>query len=222
MQRTTDVHDQVANPRLPETADVVDHAAARHAAGDVLDAHAATCDASIGGFLAAREGSASWLPGWHDDLDLGERERQDAQILKQPTARGSGIGGGLGNPLVVGTTRVGRTQEEDREYGVDPQHIVHRGALFLAALTARLLRRLLGTPETPCGAIMPTRGDVGAGAAASGSDALGGSCTDTTSALASASVTPRRVASSVMDRVGVSPSARSVACRIRNRTCIHG
>jgi len=93
MQRTADFHDQVADARLPEAAGVVDHAAALDAAVDVLDAHAATRDASIGGFLAAREGSASWLAGRHDDLDVVERARQAAQILEQPTARGSGIGG---------------------------------------------------------------------------------------------------------------------------------
>jgi hypothetical protein len=58
------------------------------AAIDVLNTHAAACDAPIGGFLAAREGSASWLTGRHDDLDLVERERLEAQILKQATVRG--------------------------------------------------------------------------------------------------------------------------------------
>jgi hypothetical protein len=66
----------------------VDHAAARDAAVDVLEAHAATGNASIGGFLATREGSAAGLAGWHDDLDLVERERQEAQVLEPPTARG--------------------------------------------------------------------------------------------------------------------------------------
>ena len=88
MQCTADFHDQVADARLPQPAGVVDDTAALDAAIDVLDADAATCDASIGGFLAAREGSAAGLAGRHDDLDLVERERQEAQILEQPTARG--------------------------------------------------------------------------------------------------------------------------------------
>ena len=66
----------------------MDNAAALDAAVDMLDADAATCNASIGGFLAAREGSAAGLAGWHDDLDLVKHERQEAQILEQPTARG--------------------------------------------------------------------------------------------------------------------------------------
>jgi hypothetical protein len=53
----------------------------------VCDAHAATCDASIRGFLAAREGSAAWLAGRHDDLDPVERERQETEVLEQPTTR---------------------------------------------------------------------------------------------------------------------------------------
>jgi hypothetical protein len=187
----------------------------------VLNAHAAPRDASIGGVLAAREGATARRSSRHDALDLVERERQKAQSLEQPTARRSGVWAGIGNPLIVGTTRVGRTQEEDRERRVDPQHVVHRGARLLAAIIARLLSRLLGTPEAPFGAIMPTRGEAGAGAAAGGSDALGGSCSGTTIALASASVTPRRFANAVKDRVGASPSARCVAGRRRNRTCIH-
>ena len=45
--------------------------------------------------------------------------------------------------------------------------------------------------------------------------------TGTHSALASVSVTSRRFASSVTNRVGASPSARRVACRTVNKTCIH-
>jgi hypothetical protein len=124
----------------------------------------------------------------------------------------------------VGPTRGGLTQEEDRKHGVEQPHVFHRVALVLAAIIARLRSRILRTPDTPVGAIMPTRGEAGAcaGAAGGGLDALGGSGTDPTSALASASVTPRRFASSVKDRVGASPSARSVACRTTHRTCIHG
>jgi hypothetical protein len=75
MQRTADFHDQVADARLPEAAGVVDHAAALDAAVDVCEAHAATGQASMGGFLAAREGSASGLACRHADLDRVERER---------------------------------------------------------------------------------------------------------------------------------------------------
>jgi hypothetical protein len=88
VQGTADFHDQVADARLSEAAGVVDNTAALDAAVDVLDADAATRDASIGGSLAAREGSAAGLAGRHDDLDLVECERQEAEVLEQPTARG--------------------------------------------------------------------------------------------------------------------------------------
>jgi hypothetical protein len=54
MLPTADVHDHITDARLPEPASVVDDAAALDATVDVLDAHAATSDAAIGGFLAAR------------------------------------------------------------------------------------------------------------------------------------------------------------------------
>ena len=201
MQCTADFHAQVADARLPQAAGVMDDAATLDAAVDVLNAHAATRDASIGSFLAAREGSATWLAGRHDNLDVVEREGQEARILEQSTARGSGIGGGLSHPLVMGSPRLGLTQEADGAHGVDQQHIFDRVALVLAAITARLLRRILGTSNAPFGTIMPKRGEAGAcaGAAGGGLDALGGPCTDPTIALASASVTPRRFASSVKD-----------------------
>jgi hypothetical protein len=86
MQRTADCHDQVADARLSEAAGVVDHTTALDAAVDVRDADAATCHASIGGFLAAREGAAAGLAGGHDELDRVERERQAAQILDSHSA----------------------------------------------------------------------------------------------------------------------------------------
>jgi hypothetical protein len=47
---------------------------------------------------------------------------------------------------------VGRTQKEDRERGIDQQDIFHRVVLFLAAITLRLLSRVLEADDTPFGA----------------------------------------------------------------------
>jgi hypothetical protein len=120
----------------------------------------------------------------------------------------------------MGTARVGLAQKEDRECRIDQQHVFDRVALVLAAITARLLTWILGALDAPLGPVVPKRGEAGAeaGAAAGGSDVLGGSSVGTTSALASASVTPRRFASSVKDRVGASPSTRSVARRTTKST----
>ena len=139
----------------------MDDAAALDARVDVLDAHAPTGDAPIRGLLRACELPSSRLPGWHDDLDLVECEGQEAQILEQPTARRQRIRGGIGHPLVMSAPGIGITQKEDRECVVDQQHIVHRMALFLAAIIARLLSRILGTPDAPRGAIRPKRGRRG-------------------------------------------------------------
>ena len=82
MERTANFHDTIADACLPETAGVVDDAAALDAAVDVLDAHATARDALVRRFLRAREGPAPRLPRRHDDVDPVERKRQDAEILK--------------------------------------------------------------------------------------------------------------------------------------------
>ena len=220
MQRTADFHEQIADARLPQAAGVVDDAAALDAAVDVLDAHATARDAPIRRFLRAREGPAPRLPRRHDDVDPVERKRQEAEILESSAACRQGVWGGIRNPLIVGAAGIGLTEKEDRECRIDQQHVFDRVALFLAAITARLLNWILGALDAPLGPVVPKRGEAGAeaGAAAGGPDVLGGSSVGTTSALASASVTPRRFASSVKDRVGASPSARSVARRTTKST----
>ena len=217
---TADVPDSVADARCSEAAGVVDHRAAFDAAVDGGNADTATCHAASGGFWAAGKGSAAGLAGRPEDLHLVERERQEASILEPPTARGEGRGRGIRNPLVVCTPRRGRTQEEDGEYGLEQQDMFDGVARFLAAIMARRRSRIVGTPDAPCGAIRPTRGTVGTGAdaGAGGSAGCGGAGPGTTRALASVSVTMRRFASSVTDRLGASPRARRVACRPVHKT----
>jgi hypothetical protein len=218
MQSTADFHNQVTDTSLPETVGVVDDATALHTAVDMLNAHAATRDASIGGLLGAREGAASRLPGRHDHLNLVQRTRQEAQILEPPAPRRQGVRGGLGNACIVGAACMGLTQKENREHGIDQQHVFDRVALFLAAITARLLSRILGALDAPFGSIMAKRGEAGTGTAAVGRADGGAPSVGTTMAAASASATPRRWANSVKDRLGASPSARSVARSTTNRT----
>jgi hypothetical protein len=118
----------------------------------------------------------------------------------------------------VGTAGIGVTQKKDREYSIDQQHVFHRMACFLAAITARLCSRIVGALDAPFGAIMPKRGEADAGMdAAGGSAGVGGPSGGTIRAAASASATPRRFANSVTDRGGASPSVRSVACRTTNK-----
>jgi hypothetical protein len=200
----------------------VDNAATLDAADDVLDAHASTGDAPIRRLLCACELAASRLPGRHDDVHPVERKGQEAEILEPPAPRRQGVRGGIGPALIVGTTRLGLTQKEHRESGVDQQHVLHRVAFFLAAIIARLLSRILGTRDAPCGPIVATRGAVGTGTAVTVGRSPGGRvAAGPTMAAASASATPRRVANSVKDRVGASPSGRSVARSTTTRACIH-
>ena len=92
MQCTADFNHQIVHARLPQSACVLDDATALDAAVDVLDAHAATRNVPIRGFLRPCEGTAARLPGRPDDLDLLQGEGQEAQILEQPTACGQGVG----------------------------------------------------------------------------------------------------------------------------------
>jgi len=185
----------------------MDDAAALDTAVDVLDAHAATRDAPIRRFLRACELPSSRLAGRHDDFDLIEGKGQEAQILEQPATRWQGIRGPICNPLIVGAAGIGLTEKENRECRVDQQHVFDRVVLFLAAITARLLSRILGALDAPFGAVVPKRGEAGAG-----------SFVGSTRAAASASAIPRRMAKSVKERVGASPSVRSVARRTTKRT----
>jgi hypothetical protein len=88
MRRTADCHQAIANAGLPEAVGVMDDATALNTAIDMLDAHATTGDVPIRRFLCARELPSARFPGRHDDLDMGERKRQEAQILEQATPRG--------------------------------------------------------------------------------------------------------------------------------------
>jgi len=181
-------------------------------------ADAMVCDPPIRSFLYARESSASWLLGGHDDLDLVERERQKAEVLEQPAAGRQGVGRALRHPFIMGAAGIRIAQKEDRERRVDQQHVLHGVALFLTAITARLLSRILGALDAPFGAIMAKRWETGAGATSGGSVGVGSPAVGTIMAAASASATPRRWANVVKDRVRASPSMRSAACKTTNRT----
>jgi hypothetical protein len=211
MQRTADFHHQVTDTGFPEAAAVVDDAAAFDAAVDRLDADTPAGNAPIGGFLRARAGPAPRLPRRHDDVDSVERERQEAQILEQPAARGQRVRRRIGKALIVGATSLSVTQKEDRERGIDQPHVFDRVALFRAAIIARLFRRILRAPDAPFSAIVAKRGEAGGSGG-------GGGPSEGMIAAAAASVILMRVANSAQARLGASPSMRHVACRTVNRT----
>src|SRR5262249_62385239 len=77
---------------------------------------------------------------WHEDLHVGQRERQEAQILQQPTPSREGVGGGLRDAQIMGTAAVGVAQKEDEEERIDQQDIFDGMVPFLATITLRLFR----------------------------------------------------------------------------------
>src|SRR5262245_15303481 len=136
----------------------------------MLDPQPTLVQGLIGQVLFQSEFLAAWLLGRHEDLDLREGERQEAQILQQPTPGWERGGGGLRDAQIMGTAATGVTQKENDEQGVDQQDIFDRVIFFLAAITRALFSSVLGADDTPLRPIMGKRGDPGvtAGSAAMG------------------------------------------------------
>ena len=111
----------------------------------------------------------------------------------------------------------------DRQRRMDQQHIFHGMAFFLATITARLLKRVLGARDAPFRPIMPKRGEGATGVGAAAGERAGdtGSAGGTTRAAASASATPRRFANAANVRAGASPKARSASRRTTHRRWSH-
>jgi hypothetical protein len=91
---------------------------------------------------------------------------------------------------------------------------------FLAAITLRLLSRVLGAHDASLGAVMGKRGEVSPATSGEerGSAGGGASSSDSNRLTASASETPSRWARADRERAGLSPRVRRAACRAGNRT----
>ena len=114
MQGTAEFHHQIADTLLPQADPVFHDAAALDAAVDMLDPQPAVVQGLVGPLLLPGELLAAGFLRRHEDLDLGERERQEAQILQQPAPRGQGIRRRVGNALIMDAAAIGVAQEEDR------------------------------------------------------------------------------------------------------------
>src|SRR5215469_9786212 len=126
-----------------------------------------------GEFLAAR------FLRWHQDIHLGECEREEAQILQQPTPDRQRGGGGLSDAQIMHTAAIGVAQKEDREAGIDEQDVFDGVILFLPATTVRLCNRVLGADDAPFRPVMGTRGEASV-AAGLGATGVGSSSSETT------------------------------------------
>ena len=108
----------------------------------------------VGQVLLPGQLLAAGFLGRHEDLHLRERERQEAQILQQPTPGRERVGGGLSDAQIMHTATIGFAQKDDRETGIDEQDVFDGVILFLPALTVRLCNRVLGADDAPFGAVM--------------------------------------------------------------------
>src|SRR5215470_5688237 len=194
MQGTADLHHEIADAVLPQPHPVFDDPTTLDAAVDMLDPPPLV-ESLVGPLLLQGQLLTAWLLRRHEDLYLRGRERQEAQILQQPTPGWKWVGGGLRDAQIMDTAAVGVAQKKDDEQGIDAQDVLERMVFFLPAIAVRLCRRVLGADDAPFGAVMGKRGAAGA------------SSSEATTVAASAS-TPRRCARAVRERAGASPRAR--------------
>jgi hypothetical protein len=89
--------------------------------------------------------------GRHEDCHLGERECQEAKILRQSTPCGHGRVRRVGKALLMETASNSVAEKEDSEQGIDQENIFYRVGLCLAAITRGLYRRVLGTDAVSFG-----------------------------------------------------------------------
>ncbi len=81
MQGTTDFHHDIADTLLPQADAVFDNATALDTPVDMLNPQPTAVQRLVGHVLLQRQFLAAGFLGGHEDLHLGQRERQEAQIL---------------------------------------------------------------------------------------------------------------------------------------------
>ena len=85
----------------------------------MLDPQSAMVQSLVRYVLLPRELLATGFLRRHQDLHVGQCERQKAEILQQPTSRGQGIRYCVSNALVMGAAAIGVTEKEDEEQRID-------------------------------------------------------------------------------------------------------
>ena len=217
VQGTAEFHHEIADALLPQADPVFHNATPLDTAVDMLNPQSAVVERLVGQVLLQGQLRTAWLLRRHEDLHLRERERQEAQILHQPTPSRKRVGGSLRDAQIMGTAAVGVAQKEDREEGIDQQDIFDGVVFLLPAITLLLCNRVLGVDDAPLGAVMGKRGAAGVavGTATTGADS---SSSGVTTVAAVASEMPSRCARAVRERAGASPRARSAARRTGRRT----
>ena len=144
VQGTAEFHHEIADALLPQADPVFHNATTLDAAVDMLDPQPPLVERLVGQVLLQGQLRTAWLLRRHEDLHLRERERQEAQILQQPTPSRERVGGGLRDAQIMDTAAVGVAQKEDDEQGIDEQDIFDGVVLFLAAITSLSVQQGLG------------------------------------------------------------------------------
>ena len=160
MQRTADFHHHVANSGFPHSDRLFEHSAAFDAAVDMLDAYAPPSQLPIPHFLCPRQLVPTRLLRGLEDVHAVQREGLKARILQQLTPRRQRIGCGIGDALVMDTTRMRLAQEEDAQGAIDQEKVFQHVPLFLAAITRFLLIAILGAGDRPFGAVVKKRDEL--------------------------------------------------------------
>src|SRR6266446_5361789 len=93
VQGTADLHHEIADALLPQPDPVFHHTTTLHTTVDMLHPQSAVVERLVGPLLLQGQLRTAWLLRRHEDRHLRERERQEAQILQQPTPSREWVGG---------------------------------------------------------------------------------------------------------------------------------
>jgi hypothetical protein len=119
VQGATELHHQITDASLPQAAPVLHDATTLDTAIDVLDPQPPLVECLVDQLLLQGQLLTAGLLRRHQDLHLWERERQEAQILQQPTPGRQWVRSGLSDAQIMDTATVGIAQKEDGEQNIN-------------------------------------------------------------------------------------------------------
>src|ERR671925_683999 len=103
VQGTAELHHEIADALLPQPDPVLHNATTLHTAVDMLNPQPPLVERLVGQLLLQGQLRTAWLLRRHENLYLRERERQEAQILQQPTPSREWVGSGLSDAQIMDT-----------------------------------------------------------------------------------------------------------------------
>src|SRR6266568_2377948 len=92
VQGTAELHHEIADALLPQPDPVFHNTTTLRTTVDMLHPQSAVVERLVGPLLLQGQLRTAWLLRRHEDRHLRERERQEAQILQQPTPSREGVG----------------------------------------------------------------------------------------------------------------------------------